>query len=124
LEAFAGIAPQFGLHAASYGLAAVLHARQAIEIVITGNAGDPKAASLEQAAHSVFRFGKSVLRVTPERMSAGNALAPALAETLPHLRPDVAQALVCSGTTCRPPVSDSAALVAMLRENTAEASAD
>ncbi len=30
LEAFAGIAPQYGLHAASYGLAALLHARQPV----------------------------------------------------------------------------------------------
>ena len=123
LEAFAGIAPQFGIHAASYGLAALLHARQPFEVVITGSSGDPLAAALEQAANSVYRFGKAVLRVTPKRIAAG-ALAPALAETLPHLRADVAQALVCVGTTCRPPVSDPAALVAMLKEIPASASAD
>ena len=124
LEAFAGIAPQFGIHAASYGLAALLHARQPFEVVITGSSGDPQAAALEQAANSVYRFGKAVLRVTPERIAAGDALAPALAETLPHLRADVAQALVCVGTTCRPPVSDPAALVALLKEVPAKASAD
>jgi uncharacterized protein YyaL (SSP411 family) len=124
LEAFAGIAPQFGIHAASYGLAALLHARQAFEVVITGNAGDPQAAALEQAANSVYRFGKAVLRVTPERMAAGTALAPALAETIPHLRADVAQALVCVGMTCRPPVTDPAALVALLKEVPVSASAD
>ncbi len=124
LEAFAGIAPQFGIHAASYGLAALLHSRQAFEVVITGTSGDPQAAALEQAANSVYRFAKAVLRVTPERMAAGNALAPALAETLPHLNAGVAQALVCAGTTCRPPVSDPAALVALLREVPASASAD
>ena len=124
LEAFAGIAPQFGLHAASYGLAALLHARQPFEIVITGNLGDPLAAALEQAANSVYRFAKAVLRVTPERITAGNALAPALAETLPHLRADVAQALVCVGMTCRPPVNDPTALVALLREVPTGASAD
>jgi uncharacterized protein len=124
LEAFAGIAPQLGLHAASYGLAALLHARQPFEVVITGASGDPQAAALEQAAHSVYRFGKAVLRVTPERVAAGNALAPALAETLPHLRADTTQALVCVGTTCRPPVSDPAALIGLLREVPAGASAD
>jgi uncharacterized protein YyaL (SSP411 family) len=124
LEAFAGIAPQFGIHAASYGLAALLHARQSFEVVITGGSGDPQAAALEQAANSVYRFGKAVLRVTPERMAASNALAPALAETLPHLRADVAQALVCAGTTCRPPVGDPAALVALLKEVSVSASAD
>ena len=124
LEAFAGIAPQLGLHAASYGFAALLHERQPFEVVITGSNGDPQAAALEQAANSVYRFGKAVLRVTPERIAAGDALAPALAETLPHLRADLAQALVCVGTTCRPPVSDPAALVALLREVPAGASAD
>jgi uncharacterized protein YyaL (SSP411 family) len=123
LEAFAGIAPQFGIHAASYGLAATLHARRPFEVVITGNSGDPQAAALEKTAHSVYRFGKGVLRVTPEIIAAG-ALAPALAETLPHLRADVAQALVCVGTSCRAPVTDADALAALLTEKSAQVSAD
>jgi uncharacterized protein YyaL (SSP411 family) len=116
LEAFAAIAPQFGIHAASYGLAASLHARGPLEVVITGNSGDPQADALECAANSVYRFGKAVLRVTPERMAAAGSLPPALAETLPHLRADIAQVLVCVGTTCRPPVTEPAALVALLTE--------
>ena len=124
LEAFAAIAPQFGIHAASYGLAALLHARRPFEVVITGRAEDPQAAALEAAANSVYRFGKSVLRATPERIASTDALAPALAETLPHLRADVAQALVCVGTSCRPPVADPAALTALLTQIQATASAD
>jgi uncharacterized protein YyaL (SSP411 family) len=124
LEAFAGIAPQFGIHAASYGLAALLHARRPFEVVITGASEDPQAAALETAANSVYRFGKAVLRVTPERMASPDALAPALAETLPHLRADVAQALVCVGTPCRQPVTDPAALVALLRQKPVVLSAD
>ena len=124
LEAFAGIAPQFGIHASSYGLAALLHARRPFEVVITGASGDPQAEALERAAHSVYRFGKSVLRVTPERMAASGSLAPALAETLPHLRADVTQALVCVGTSCRPPVSDPAALVALLTQTPIRVGAD
>jgi uncharacterized protein YyaL (SSP411 family) len=123
LEAFAGIAPQFGIHASSYGLAATLHARRPFEVVITGNSDDPRAAALENAAHSVYRFGKGVLRVTPGCIAAG-ALAPALAETLPHLRADVAQALVCVGTSCRAPVADPEALAALLTEKSAQVSAD
>ena len=123
LEAFAGIAPRFGIHAASYGLAALLHTRQPFEVVITGGSGDPQAAALEKAAHSVYRFGKAVLRVTPEQIG-GVALPPALAETLPHLRADVAQALVCAGTSCRPPVTDPAALVALLTQKSAQVVAD
>jgi uncharacterized protein YyaL (SSP411 family) len=124
LEAFAAIAPQFGIHASSYGLAALLHARGPFEVVITGRSDDPQAAALENAANSVYRFGKAVLRVTPERMASPAALAPALAETLPHLRADVAQALVCVGTSCRPPVTDPAALVALLTQKPAMLSAD
>lgn len=124
LEAFAGIAPQFGIHASSYGLAALLHARGALEVVITGASDDPQAAALEKSAYSVFRFGKAVLRVTPERVASKDALAPALAETLPHLRSDMAQALVCVGATCQPPVTDPAALVSLLTQKSAVLSAD
>ena len=124
LEAFAGIAPQFGIHAASYGLAALLHARQPFEVVITGASNDPQAIALEKAANSVYRFGKAVLRVTSECLASPDALAPALAETLPHLRADVAQALVCVGTSCRPPVKDPAALIALLTQKPAVLSAE
>jgi uncharacterized protein YyaL (SSP411 family) len=124
LEAFAAIAPQFGIHAASYGLAVLLHARRPFEVVITGASDDTQAAALETAANSIYRFGKAILRVTPERMASPDALAPALAETLPHLRADIAQALVCVGTSCRPPVTDPAALVALLTQKPAVLSAE
>jgi len=122
LEAFAAIAPQYGLFGASYGLAAMLHARYSLQVVITGAAGDPLAARLEQAAQGVFRFGKAVLRVTPERVSS-DGLAPALQQTLPHLRADAAQAVVCVETTCLPPVSDPERLEALLMEVAAGAAA-
>jgi uncharacterized protein YyaL (SSP411 family) len=70
------IAPQFGIHAASYGLAALLHARGPFEVVITGASDDPQAAALEQAANSVYRFSKAVLRVTPERIARPRPLRP------------------------------------------------
>jgi uncharacterized protein YyaL (SSP411 family) len=113
LEAFAGIVPQFGLFAATFGLAALLHARHSLQVVITGRAGDPAAQALENAANGVYRFGKAVLRVTPERL-ASRALAPALQQTLPHLQAHLAQALVCVETSCQPPVSDPDQLTAML----------
>jgi hypothetical protein len=120
LEAFAGIAPQYGLFAATYALAATLHARHPLQVVITGAAGDPKAAALEQAALATYRFGKAVLRVTPEQLAAGG-LAPALAETIPHLDAGKAQALVCVETSCRPPVTEPAQLMAILSEAAAGA---
>src|SRR6516225_524986 len=52
LEAFAGIAPQFGMFAATYGLAATLFANHPIQVVITGAQGDEAAQKLEEAANS------------------------------------------------------------------------
>ena len=113
LEAFVGLVPQYGLFAATYGLAALLHARGVLQVVILGAADDPRAAALEKAAREIYRFGKSVLRVTP-RQIASVSLAPALRETLPHLDATVPQALVCVETTCHPPVADPAKLSALL----------
>ena len=112
LEAFAGIAPQYGLFAATYGLAATLFAHHPVQVVISGDSNDPDAQALEAAAHSVFRFGKSVLRVTSETPQLH--LAGALRETLPHLPANKALAVVCSGKTCLPPTSDPKQLTALL----------
>ena len=117
LEAFAGVAPQFGLFAATYGLAAILFAEHPTQVVITGAAGDQAASKLEEAAHGVFRLGKAVLRVTPE--SSLENLPAALKLTLPHLNRDKAAALVCQGTTCLPPVTDAEQLKQILQKGIA-----
>ena len=112
LEAFAGIAPQYGLFAATYGLAATLFAHHPLQVVITGNSNDPAAQALEAAAHRIFRFGKSVLRITPGASLTN--LAGALKETLPHLPAGKPLAVVCSGNTCLPPTSDPEHLIRLL----------
>jgi uncharacterized protein YyaL (SSP411 family) len=112
LEAFAGIAPQFGMFAATYGLAATLFANHPIQVVITGEESDETAKKLEEAANSIFRFGKAVLRVKPGVNVEHLPLA--LRETLPHLPADKAMALVCFGNTCMPPVNDPERLKAIL----------
>jgi uncharacterized protein YyaL (SSP411 family) len=119
LEAFAGIAPQYGLFAATYGLAAALFTHHPLQIVITGPADNWVAQSLELAAHRVFRFGKAVLRVTPG--TDLQHLAGALKETLPHLPADQPLALVCTGQTCLPPASDAAQLLALFENGAAGA---
>lgn len=121
LEAFAGIAPQFGMFAATYGLAATLYAHHPAQVVITGAENDPAAATLEAAANSVFRYGKSVLRVLPGVTPA--SLPIALRETLPHLPKDKAVALVCSGSTCHPPTSDPDRLRTLLSSGGLQAAA-
>jgi uncharacterized protein len=112
LEAFAGVAPQYGLFASTYGLAAILFAEHPTQVVITGPAGDQHAQELEQAANSVYRFGKAVLRVLPDTSLENFPLA--LKQTLPHLPKDKAQALICSGNTCLPPTTDADQLRALL----------
>ena len=113
LETFIGLVPQYGLFASTYGLAALLHSRHPMQAVITGATGDPKAAALERSARSVYRFGKAVLRVTPERLTT-SVLPPALRETLPHVNASEPHAYVCVETTCYPPISDSEKLAELL----------
>jgi len=122
LEAFAALAPQFGLYAATYGLAALLHSRHTSQVVVTGAMGDAKTRALEAAANSVYRFGKAVLRVTPETIVA-DALAPALKETIPHLDASAAQAFLCVGTSCYPPVSVPGKLIELLTGSSLHAAA-
>jgi uncharacterized protein YyaL (SSP411 family) len=112
LEAFAGVAPQYGLFAATYGLAAILFAHHPTLVVVTGKEGDDCAAQLERAANGVFRFGKAVLRVTPS--TSLEFLPAALSQTLPHFSKDKAAALVCASTTCLPPTSDPDELTRLL----------
>jgi len=119
LEAFAGIAPQYGLFAATYGLAATLFAHHPIQVVVTGPAKDPTAQALEAAAHRVYRFGKSVLRITPDTSQLH--LAGAINETLSHLPAGKPLALVCSGQTCFPPTSAPEQLIALLEDSAAGA---
>jgi len=119
LEAFAGIAPQYGLFAATYGLAATLFTHHPLQIVVTGRADDPAAQALEAAAQRVYRLGKSVLRLTPGASLAN--FAGALKATLPHLAADKAMALVCAGQTCLPPTSDPQHLTALLENGAAAA---
>ena len=121
LEAFAGVAPQYGLFASTYGLAATLFARHPVQVVITGKAEDPVAEALEAAAHGVYRFGKAVLRCRPGTKLT--ALAPALKETLPHLPVEEPIAVVCSGETCLPPTSEPAELTSYLEDGAQGAAA-
>ena len=117
LEAFAGVAPQYGLFAATYGLAATLFAEHPTQVVITGKAGDAEAEKLQEAANTVFRFGKAVLRVTPE--VSLEYLPAALRQTLPHLPKEKALAIVCAGSSCLPPINDAGGLQRVLQKGIA-----
>jgi uncharacterized protein YyaL (SSP411 family) len=123
LEAFAGIAPQYGLFAATYGLAATLFAHHPIQVIIIGRTDDPIARALEEAAHSVYRFGKSVLRFSSSDGVFLRNLSGALKEVAPHLSADKPLAIVCLGQTCLPPTTDPEQLVALLEKQVSGAAA-
>ncbi len=120
LEAFAKLAPQFGLFAASYALAALLHQRHVLQVVITGPADDPSAGALERTANKIYRYAKAVLRATPEKIKNAK-WPPALAESIRNLPTISAQALVCVESTCRPPTKNSNELKSILTESRAAA---
>ncbi len=115
IELFAGMAEQFGLFAATYGIAATLFSTPHTQAVIIGEGTE--ADRLFAAAIAPFSLTKSVLRLPASEAVAQN-LPPALAETIPNL-PAVKEgktvAVVCSDFVCKPPVSNAEELAKMLR---------
>jgi hypothetical protein len=80
--------------------------------VVIGHETDDAASKLQAAAIAPFAFNKSVLRLTANQASLEN-LPPAMASTVPHLpqlKAGKSFAVLCSGSTCQPPISDVAEL--------------
>jgi hypothetical protein len=106
LEVIAGLAGQYGLFAATYGIAAVHRSNPHTQIVIVGD-GD-LANRLHTAAVAPYSATKAVLKLTANQAVAQN-LPPALAETIPQL-PAIKEgktvAVICSGFACQPPIFD------------------
>jgi uncharacterized protein YyaL (SSP411 family) len=104
LETFAGIVEQFGIFAATYGIAVLHFLESPVQAVVIGN--DTRADELYAAAVAPFAFSKTALRLAPNQAVAAN-LPPALAETIPHLpqlQSGKSFAVICSGSACQPPV--------------------
>jgi uncharacterized protein YyaL (SSP411 family) len=118
IEVLAGLAGQYGLFAATYGIAAVHLSQPHTQIVIVGD--DELAERLNDAAVAPYSARKSVLKLPPGKAVAQN-LPPALAETIPQL-PAVKEgktiAVICAGFTCQPPTSDPEELAQSLRRLT------
>ncbi|HKU28041.1 MAG TPA: hypothetical protein VJQ54_21410, partial [Candidatus Sulfotelmatobacter sp.] len=117
LAAFAGVAGQFGIFAASYGIALLHFLASPLQVVVVddGNASD--ADELYKTAVSSLAFNKTVLRMKANQAVREN-LAPALAETipnLPQLRQGKSFAVLCSGTSCQPPVFSTEELQEQIR---------
>jgi uncharacterized protein YyaL (SSP411 family) len=119
LALFAPKAGQYGLFAATYGLALIHHLRAPVDVVVVGRVDDDRTVNLLRAAHDVPRAGKRVFTFDPAIVKARD-LPPGLASTLPALPLDGAPvALVCQGSACHAPVQTAAALRELLAPNSA-----
>jgi len=111
LETFAGVAEQYGIFAATYGIAAVHWLEERVQVVvIAGNGGDGGDELV--AAAAPFSFSKTTLRLKANQAVAGN-LPPVLAATIPSL-PQLGSgrsfAVLCSGSCCQPPIFEASEL--------------
>ncbi len=114
LALFARKAGQYGLFAATYGLALLHHLRAPVDVVVVGRAGDERFQNLLRAAFDSARPGKRVFAFEPAVVKSRELPAGLLA-TLPELPFDgVPVALVCEGTACHAPVQSPADLRALL----------
>ncbi len=119
LETFAGVAEQFGIFAATFGIAVTRWLENPAQVVVIADeaAGDV-ADELYAAAVAPFAFGKTVLRLQASQAVAEN-LPPVLAETipdLPQLRSGRPFAVLCSGSTCQPPIFNADELRSALEQ--------
>ena len=114
LTLFASKGGQYGLFAATYGLALLHHLRAPVDVVVVGGADDERTANLLRAAFDTPRAGKRVFAFAPDVVKARN-LPAGLVATLPALPFDgVPVALVCKGSACHPPVQTAEALRELL----------
>lgn len=120
LEAFAGIGPEYGLFAATLGLAMLLEETRPAHVIIVSARNNPQASELERAANAIYRFGKAVVRITAEAASSAE-LPGVLRQTIDGILSQpaadgCAQAMICAGATCYPPVEDADAIAALLMQ--------
>ncbi|HLK34410.1 MAG TPA: thioredoxin domain-containing protein [Terriglobales bacterium] len=113
IRLFAGVAEQYGMFAATYAIAAVMFSKPEMQVVVIGSGS--AAEELYRAAVAPFSFSKSVLKFSENEITPPN-LPPALADTLPSLpRGSEAIAVICSGMSCRAPITDPQELARALR---------
>jgi len=111
LETFGGIAEQFGIFAATYGIAVLHFLESPVQAVII-DGEDGKANALESAAIMPLALTKFTLRLRANQAVAAN-LPPALAATipnLPQLDSGTSFAVLCSGSSCQPPIFEASGL--------------
>jgi hypothetical protein len=110
LETFAEVVGQFGIFAATYGIAVSRFLENPVQVVVISESTvDAEGFDLAASANAAFAFNKTVIRLTANKAVAAN-LPPALAATLPNLpelKLEKAFAVVCSGFACQPPIKDA-----------------
>ena len=110
LETFAEVVGQFGIFAATYGIAVSRFLENPVQVVVISESTvDAEGFNLAVSANAAFAFNKTVIRLTANEAVAAN-LPPALAATLPNLpelQLEKAFAVVCSGFACQPPIKDA-----------------
>ncbi|MCU1270151.1 MAG: hypothetical protein JWN74_1445 [Acidobacteriaceae bacterium] len=114
LNLLAGAGGQYGLFAATYGIAAVYATYPHSQVVIVGE--DETAKQLYSQAISSPVFGRSAIQLKFSQAVVQN-LPPALAATVPELpavKAGKTTAVVCSGFSCKPPVNTSEQLKQLL----------
>jgi uncharacterized protein YyaL (SSP411 family) len=122
MEVFAGVAGQYGIFGATYGIAGVHFSQPHTQVVVIGEGEE--AERLFQAANAGFAFNKTSFRLAPNESVAQN-VPPVFAETIAAFKGtnrNQAIALVCSGFTCQPPISDPKQLTQMLRQSSTASS--
>jgi len=124
LETFAGVAEQFGIFAATYGIAVIHFLDSPVQVVVIADERNREQADqLCSAAVAPCAFTKTALRLNPSQAVPQN-LPPQLAQTipnLPQLRSGQSFAVLCSGTSCQPPIIDAQELKRQLASALSEA---
>jgi len=116
LEILGGVAGQYGLFVATYGIAGLQLSQPHTQVVVvgTGEASD----QLYRQAVGPFSLTKAVLKLDFHEAVPEN-LPPVVAQIIPQL-PSIRErqpaAILCSGFTCQPPVSDAEKLGRLLQE--------
>ena len=106
MEVLAGLAGQYGIFAATYGIAAIHVSQPHTQVVIIGD--DELADQLYAAAGTIPALNKAVLKLAVSKV-VPQYLPSALAKTIPTLpaiKDGRTMAVICSDFSCRPPISN------------------
>jgi hypothetical protein len=102
VAAFAGGAPELGLHGSAFLLAMDWYLNPATHLVVVGDEGDETAAEMHREALAGSAPRRVVQRLTPAGADAGR-LPPAIAGMLTAA--DGTRAYACVGTSCSLPAT-------------------